>query len=245
MAPATHRDSYAPRIVTAAALAVVLGVVVALMGPEVDPDAEWFEHTGVEGEIELLDAIEIVQDIDPVTAREARRMQGATQGVSSPLTEKVVNESNPERVSVEKPEGRDTPNPMIERRVEPDVRAALQDDAYVEMNRAAQQSDQFVLLHSVHPGYPADVPAAIRQREIVVRVNMYVDETGHVTHSYVDRNDGGPRFEEVVLAAVKQWIYKPLILDGEASGFWDTIYFVFRVGRARDGVEVLERLRGG
>lgn len=245
MSPARRRDSYAARLGGAVLLAVALGIVAMLLGPEANPRGEWFEHTGVQGEIQVLDAIEIVQDDDPITAREARSMPQATQGVTTPITEKVVNEDNPDPVAVERPQGQPSPDPMIERRVEPEVRAALQEDAFVEMNRSAQQSDQFVLLHSVSPTYPPDAPPGLRAREVVVRVNMYVDETGHVEHAYVDRNGGGPLFEDAVLRAVTQWIYRPLVLDGEPSGFWDTIYFVFRVGPGADDVDIRERLRSG
>ena len=245
MTTSRRRDSYAARIGGAAALAVLLAVVGALLGPDANPDGEWFEHTGFEGELQILDAIEVVQDEDPITAREARSMPRATQGVRSPITERVVNEENPNQVDLEQPPGQYTPDPMTERRVEPERRAELQEDAYVEMDRTAQTSDQFVLLHSVQPEYPPDAPPGLRTREVVVRVNMYVDETGHVTHAYVDRNDGGPLFEDAVLDAVTQWIYRPLEIDGEASGFWDTIYFVFRGGPATDPVRALERLRAG
>ena len=101
------------------------------------------------------------------------------------------------------------------------------------MNRASQQSSDFVLLYSTSPNYPSGTTASLRSRELVVRVNMYVDETGHVTQAYVDRNNGGPAFEGAVLAAVKQWVYQPLLVEGEPSGFWDLIYFVFNTPTSR------------
>lgn len=238
-----QRDPYGRRLAGALLVVVVGAYLAAILGPEAEPEREWFEHTGVEGEIEIIDAIEVVRDDDPVTAREARHMANATEGIPSPITEKVVNENNPDPVFRERERGQQNVDPEVVPQDDPESRNATQNDAYVEMNRSAQQSDQFVLLHSVHPGYPSGVAPALRQRELVVRVNMYVDEGGHVTHAYVDRNDGGPRFETVVLEAVKQWIYKPVVIDGEPTGFWDTIYFVFRVGPGRDAVEVLDRLR--
>ena len=224
-----HRDSYARRLGVAALIAVTAWVAGSLLGPEANPEGEWYAHTGIEGDLRLLDAIEIVPDVDPITMREARRLPGATEGVQTPITERVVNEDNPDQVALERPVGRESDRSDVMRRAEPEVVSELQTDEYVEMNRASQQSRDFVLLHSVQPTYPVGVPAAVRQREIVVRVNMYVDESGRVTHAYVDRNDGGPRFERAVLEAVEQWVYRPLEVDGEITGFWDTIYFVFRV----------------
>jgi len=238
-----QRDSYGRRLAGALLLVVALGFVAVLLGPEAEPEREWFEHTGAEGEIEILDAIEVVREDDPMNAREARRMANATEGVPSPITEKVVNENNPEPVFREQERGQQQVDPEVLPQNDPESRNATQNDSYVEMNRSAQQSDQFVLLHSVHPAYPSGVAPALRQREVVVRVNMYVDEGGFVTHAYVDRNDGGPRFEDVVLESVKQWIYKPVVVDGEPTGFWDTIYFVFRIGPGERAIEVLEQLR--
>ena len=218
------------RLAVATGAAVGVGVLLVLLGPDANPDDEWYVHTGVEGEVRVLDAIEIVPDEDPVTLREARRMAGATRGVRSPITEKVLNPDNPEAVSPEKPRGRESATPDVMRRVDPEARIALQEDEYVETNRPSQHSEDFVVLHSVEPRYPPDAPPALRTRDVVVRVNMYVDETGHVSHAYVDRNEGGPRFEAAVIEAVTQWIYRPFEHEGGPSGFWDTIYFVFRVG---------------
>ncbi len=230
MREGAERGSYARRLAVAAIAAVGLGVVLSLLGPDANPDGDWYVHTGIEGELRVLDAIEIVPDEDPVTMREARRMTGATQGVPSPVTETVVNPDNPDPVALERPLGRDDANPDVMRRVDPEARVELQEDEYVEMNRPSQQSEDFVVLHSVQPRYPRDAPPALRARDVVVRVNMYVDETGQVTHAYVDRNEGGPRFEAAVLEAVNQWVYRPYEHEGVPTGFWDTIYFVFRVG---------------
>ena len=88
----------------------------------------------------------------------------------------------------------------------------------------------FVLLHVVTPAYPDGASASMRQRQIVVATHLYVDEAGNVAHAYVSRNDGGPAFERAALDAVRQWRYRPLLVDGEPTGFWDSIYVVFRVG---------------
>jgi len=82
----------------------------------------------------------------------------------------------------------------------------------------------------VNPDYPDGTPAAMRQRQIVVATHLYVDEEGRVGHAYVSRNDGGPEFASAALDAVRQWVYEPVLVDGEPIGFWDTIYFVFRIG---------------
>lgn len=222
-------DAYGKRIAILAAVAVCVFVVAALLSPRVDPDREWYEHTGLEGDLVLLDAIDIVSDVDPVSQTEAQSLPGATQGIPTPITEKIVQEDPVNPLPLERPQGDSESDLQRLQRADPRVQAEILDRDQVKMSRPAQQSSDFVLLSAVNPRYPSEVPAAVRRREVVVRVNMYVDETGHVVHAYVDRNDGGPRFEAAVLEAVRQWVYRPLVRDGQPTGFWDLIYFVFQV----------------
>jgi TonB family protein len=236
-----RRDRYGARVAAAAALAVLLIAIGSLLGPPADPDKEWYEHTGVQGEMLLLDAIDIVSDVEPVTQELAQSLPGATQGVQAPVTERVRLEETLQPVPFEQPKGLEDTRPDRLHRADPQLTAEVVDQDRVKMSRPAQQSSDFVLLFAVNPRYPADVPAALRTREIVVRVNMYVDENGHVAHAYVDRNDGGPRFEDAVLEAVRQWVYRPLVRDGRPTGFWDLIYFVFQIepnANARDRLDL-------
>ena len=222
-------DPYAKRIAALAVVALGIFVLAALLGPRVDPDTEWYEHTGFEGELVLLDAIDVVSDVDPVAQSAAQSLPGGTQGVPAPLIEKIVHEDPLNPVSIESPIGDSDDDRQRLERADSRLEAEIIDRDQVKMSRPAQRSSDFVLLTAVNPRYPTDVPEAIRHREVVVRVNMYVDETGHVAHAFVDRNDGGPRFEAEVLAAVRQWVYRPLIREGKPTGFWDLIYFVFQI----------------
>ena len=233
-----HPDPYLRRLAVAGLAGLCVLVVIALLGPDANREGEWYEHTGVRGDLVLLDAIDVVSDRDPVTQDAAQSLPGATRGVQSPITDRTVVDETLAPVPREAPLGEDRPDPSDLQRADPRLTAEVVDRDQVEMSRPAQQSSDFVLLHAVNPRYPDGVPDAQRRREIVVRVNMYVDETGHVAHAYVDRNDGGPRFERAVLEAVRQWVYEPLLVEGEPSGFWDLIYFVFHVqgsGRASEG----------
>lgn len=229
MAQFGRPDPYGKRIASLAGLVVCLLVVAALLLPRGDPDTEWYEHTGFEGDLVLLDAIDIVSDIDPLTQPQAQSLPGATQGVPTPITEKIRNDQTLDPVPLEQPVGESESDLQRLQRADPQLQAEIVDRDQVKMSRPAQRSSDFVLLFAVNPRYPADAPATLRQREVVVRVNMYVNEAGRVEHAYVDRNDGGPRFEAAVLEAVRQWVYRPLVRNGEPSGFWDLIYFVFQI----------------
>lgn len=207
---------------------LVLLVVVALLGPGGDPSREWYEHTGVEGEIQIIDAMSITRETDPVDLAALPELEDATRGVELMLTEKIVqkNPLNPLPEEVEEGEYGDNLRQIEERESE-----RLVGQNPVELHGQSQQSLTFVLLHVVNPEYPDGIAASVRRLEIIVATHLYVDETGAVIHAYISRNDGGTQFAEAALEAVRQWVYKPVMVDGVATGFWDTIYFVFRVSQ--------------
>lgn len=220
-------DHYLRRLAAMAAVAALLFVVVALLGPDGDPDREWYEHTGVSGEFQIIDVLSLERAEDPVDRASRPEIENATRGVDPALTEKVVQPDPLNPLPPDRPEGDYGENV---RKVEPKEATRIVGENPVELRGRSQQSLSFVLLHVVNPQYPDGVAASLRRREIVVATHIYVDEKGQVTDAYVSRNDGGPRFERAALDAVRQWVYKPVLVEGEPTGFWDTIYFVFRVG---------------
>ena len=155
-------------------------------------------------------------------------LEDATKGVDPVLTEKVVQPDPENPLPKEREEGDYGDNL---RRVDRNEAQRLVGESPQELRGQSQQSLSFVLLHVVTPEYPPGASASVRQRQIVVATHIYVDEEGHVAHAYVSRNDGGPAFERAALDAVRQWVYKPLVVEGRPTGFWDSIFFVFRVGR--------------
>lgn len=209
-------------------------VAVVLLGPEGNPEGEWYEraHTGTRGPTLLLENIEIVTDRpeDAHTQEESHQMAHTTQGVDPRIAERILQEETLEPRPLEKPTGRPVPHPR-DAPLENEGRSRQEGPReQVSMSRPAQQSAQFVLLHSVQPRYPEKATPLQRQRLIVVAVQMYVNEKGEVAHALISRNEGGPHFAEAVLRAVRQWRYEPLVIDGRPEAFWDQIRFVFRVG---------------
>ena len=238
-------DPYLRRLGGAALAVAVMIVVALLLSPPVDVSRPWYEHTGAEGPTVLLENIDVVRENDPTEAQPSPTLPDATIGVAPELTERIRHEDPLDPRPLERPVGERGPRRTPLHRAPPERAEALAEADAVEMNRPAQQSSDFVLLHAVNPTYPEGVEPALRSREIVVRVNMYVDETGHVQHAYVDRNNGGAAFEEAVLGAVRQWVYRPLLVDGQPSGFWDLIYFVFRTPATEAGAQEAPRPGSG
>lgn len=71
------------------------------------------------------------------------------------------------------------------------------------------------LIRRVAPEYP---PLAIASRvSAVIVVEAEVDTRGHVQAVRVLR--GHPLFDDAAVAAVKQWAYQPLLLNGETTAF--------------------------
>jgi outer membrane biosynthesis protein TonB len=56
-----------------------------------------------------------------------------------------------------------------------------------------------------------------------------IGKDGHV--SSVEAVSGPPELQEAVIEAVKQWVYKPYMLNGEPVEVDSTITSVFKIGR--------------
>jgi len=81
----------------------------------------------------------------------------------------------------------------------------------------------------VEPKLPADLRARSINEVIIVRA--LVSENGHPSRvSLLRRSKTGPQVDEVVVAAVNQWMFEPARKKGEAVSCW--FNFGVQVGRA-------------
>jgi TonB family protein len=80
------------------------------------------------------------------------------------------------------------------------------------------------------PQPPRGATEEARRRPVItVEVAFFVNEEGRVTHSYILSSTGGPSFNEVVLKAVNQWLYKPVAREGRPpQGFWNRLTIRFK-----------------
>jgi len=81
------------------------------------------------------------------------------------------------------------------------------------------------LLHEVKPVYP-DLAVVARVRALVI-LEAQVGTDGHVKSVRMLR--GQPLFDEAALAAVRQWVYQPLLLNGEPTEFVLTVTMSFNL----------------
>jgi TonB family protein len=75
------------------------------------------------------------------------------------------------------------------------------------------------LVRRVDPAYPAIAVAA--RVSATVQLEAEVDARGQVASVRVERSH--PLFDEAAVAAVRQWRYQPLLLNGEPTGFVLTV----------------------
>ena len=81
------------------------------------------------------------------------------------------------------------------------------------------------LVHRVEPRYP---PLAVQARaQAAIILEAHVDRNGHVKNVTILR--GHPLFDDETLAAVKQWRYQPLLLNGVPTEFLLTVTLFFKI----------------
>jgi periplasmic protein TonB len=81
------------------------------------------------------------------------------------------------------------------------------------------------LVRRVEPVYPELAVQARAQAIIILEAHVGTD--GHVKDVAVLR--GQPLFDEAALAAVRQWRYQPLLLNGEPTEFLLTVTLIFKI----------------
>ncbi len=79
------------------------------------------------------------------------------------------------------------------------------------------------LTHRVNPSYPPIAQSAMVEGSVVLEAT--VDKGGHVKNVRIVR--GHPLLEAAAVAAVKEWTYEPLMLNGEATSFILTVTVTF------------------
>jgi periplasmic protein TonB len=81
------------------------------------------------------------------------------------------------------------------------------------------------LIKKVDPVYP-DLARQARLGALII-LEATVEANGHVREVTILR--GAPIFDEYAVAAVKQWIYRPLLLNGIPTPFILTVTLKFSI----------------
>jgi TonB family protein len=94
---------------------------------------------------------------------------------------------------------------------------------------AAPYREDYVILKMVKPEYPAD--ALLSAEEGYVLVEAYIASDGAVNEAYVRSSFGAVSFENSSLAAVKQFLFKPVREGGKPVSFWVSFLVRFQLRR--------------
>lgn len=87
------------------------------------------------------------------------------------------------------------------------------------------EAQQGLVLHSVIPQYPKKAQKKHIQGDVVLQVS--IDKSGNVTA--VKTVQGEPILADAAVKAVKQWKYKPYLLNGEPAELEETVKIQFHM----------------
>ena len=211
------------RILFALIGAIIVLALGIILGPRGEQVRRRWEFSGSEGPMKLMPELSIDDGADERHQDPARSPDTPP---SAPNIEVITPEARESVAPPSPPSPAETPVDPAE--IEPDAELDVADA--IEMRLPSQTNPWFRLIRMVRPRYPADADvSAMTAPQIAVEVAFYVNEEGRVTGSYIMSNSGGEPFARVVLKAVDQWLYEPVVLpDGNLpQGFWNrlTIYF--------------------
>ncbi len=177
---------------------------------------------GYEGPQRFEPEISIIDNRDApvrVTSRERRVM--VVQNIL------IEGEDKPKRAKGSEP----APKPAErkrEQRISLEMPGEYAYRAYAS-RAAAPYREDYVILRMVKPEYPAD---AIRDAEEgYVLVEAYIANDGTVNEAYVRSSYGAVSFETSSIAAVKQFLFKPVQEGGKPVSFWASFLVRFQLRR--------------
>ena len=94
---------------------------------------------------------------------------------------------------------------------------------------AVPYREDYVILRMVKPEYPPDALANLEEGYVLVEA--YIGFDGAVNEAYV-RSSYGPRsFENASLQAVKQFLFRPVRVNGKPTAFWVSFLVRFQLHR--------------
>ncbi len=198
-------------------------VLLAILGPDPEEVKKRFEFPGAEGVLKIMPEISISPGVDAVE----QMPRYFRETPPPPAVEVRPDDLDP--LATETMPITDLPSPQSDSDLVVEADPDLEQVNLVEFSLPQQTNPDFVLIRMVRPQYPANATEQQRRTPVIrVEVAIYIAETGEVTASMILSSDGGVLFEEVVLKAVNQWLYKPIVVDGHPpEGRWQTLTWRF------------------
>jgi len=213
---AGYENAYRKRLLIIVPISMML-VGVLFVTSDVVPYSEIEQVIGWEGEMQILPQITIMKEDDPFeNTRKASVLRTMSSMDLQLIDETGQNEGPTESEDpVPKPDELDTPE------------LDLADVPHIPRHTDVPYADDYVILHMVQPEYP---PAELLEGvEGDVWVEILVNEEGLVEDAWVLTAVGPKTFERSSLIAVRQFRFRPPIVDGEPSPMWIRFHIFFRL----------------
>jgi hypothetical protein len=222
--PAAHaafKQGGLRRLAGAAAVAVVILVVLALLGPDKETVERKFEFYGAPGELRIMPDISIVE------GRDARQQIPQSLQQPPPPAEVVVDEE-PDDPDALETVARPREAEPIDVAPVPDPSNESEDTFdLVEMATPMQSNPDYFIIRMLNPAYPLDASDSERRiPRVFVAAEAFVGPDGLVTDVVIRATNGGPAYSRAVIAAFKQWQFGWRVDPG--LGRWMTRTWYFR-----------------
>jgi TonB family protein len=177
---------------------------------------------GYQGPMKFEPEISIIDNRDKpakITSRERRMM--VVQDIL------IEGEDKPKRAKGNEP----APRPAERKREQQISIAEPGDYAYrtYASRAAAPYREDYVILRMIKPEYPTD--ALLAAEEGYVLIEAYIASSGTVSEAYVRSSYGPMSFESSSIAAVKQFLFKPVTEGGKPISFWVSFLVKFQLRR--------------
>jgi TonB family protein len=197
---------------------IVVVVMLALLYSTKDIPYEVLEQRlGWEGATRLLPEITIIPDTDPFEdiREESRRRATAAIEIEEWSETGPAEGARQQETPIEKPEEKITPQ---------------LDEEFVRHYPAHTEipySEDYVILYMVKPEYPRDELDHGIEGEVTLEILVSV--VGSVESAWVLSANGPRSFEHASLDAIRQFRFKPPIVDGKPTEMWIRFQIRFRI----------------
>lgn len=193
------------RLAVAVGAALLLLLFVVLVDPGGREIARRLTVYGAEGPLRVMPEISIDDGADQIY----QKPRAAPQE-SAPIYEVVPEKPSPRATEVV-PLAPAPPRERVDLASETVAEGLGEVEALLPRTTA---DESFIIRNMVRPPYPVEATEAERRRTILVRTAVFLDATGAITAAMVTYSEGSGVYDEVALAAVKQWVFEPVIRDG-------------------------------
>lgn len=213
---AEREDAYRKKLLIISSISVAFVAALFVTG-DVIPYHMLDKPIGWEGDLEVVPHITIIPENDPY---EDLREPSSRKAVAA-LDVKVHEETGPGEEFPTQQEALPTP----ERLTSPEL--DLDDIRHYPAHTDVPYSQDYVLIHMVQPEYPPT--ELLRGIEGDVTIEVLVDDAGAVENVWVLTAVGPKSFENSALAAVRQFRFKPPVVDGRPVQMWIRFQVRFRL----------------